>query len=104
MDDGLSAAVRKVFVSLYREGLVYRGKRLINWDPKGKTTVSDAEVDHDERDSHLWHIAYRAKDGRFTIEIATTRPETMLGDTAIAVHPEDERYTAFIGMRVVLRR
>ena len=102
MDDGLSAAVRKVFVALYREGLVYRGKRLINWDPKGKTTVSDAEVDHVERDSHLWHIAYPSKDGRFTIEIATTRPETMLGDTAIAVHPEDERYAALIGKSVVL--
>jgi valyl-tRNA synthetase len=102
MDDGLSAAVRKVFVALYREGLVYRGKRLINWDPKGKTTVSDAEVDHIERDSHLWHIAYPSKDGRFTVEIATTRPETMLGDTAIAVHPEDERYAALIGKSVVL--
>ncbi len=102
MDDGLSAAVRKVFVALYREGLVYRGKRLINWDPKGKTTVSDAEVDHVERDSHLWHIAYPSRDGQFTIEIATTRPETMLGDTAIAVHPEDERYTALVGKSVVL--
>ncbi|MGC2130616.1 MAG: valine--tRNA ligase [Candidatus Aquilonibacter sp.] len=102
MDDGLSAAVRKVFVALYREGLVYRGKRLINWDPKGKTTVSDAEVDHVERDSHLWHIAYPSKDGRITIEIATTRPETMLGDTAIAVHPDDERYTALIGKSVAL--
>ena len=102
MDDGLSAAVRKVFVALYREGLVYRGKRLINWDPKGKTTVSDAEIDHVERDAHLWHIRYPSKDGTFAIEIATTRPETMLGDTAIAVHPHDERYAALVGKRVVL--
>jgi valyl-tRNA synthetase len=102
MDDGLSAAVRKVFVALYREGLIYRGKRLINWDPKGKTTVSDAEIDHVERDAHLWHIRYPSKDGGFAIEIATTRPETMLGDTAIAVHPDDERYTALVGKRVVL--
>ncbi len=97
MDEQLSAAVRKVFVSLYREGLIYRGKRLINWDPKGKTTVSDAEVDHVERDSHLWHVRYPSKDGSYSIEIATTRPETMLGDVAIAVHPDDERYKALIG-------
>jgi valyl-tRNA synthetase len=102
MDDGLSAAVRKVFVALYREGLVYRGKRLINWDPKGKTTVSDAEVEHVERDSTLWHIRYTSKDGSFGIEIATTRPETMLGDTAIAVHPQDDRYAQFVGKTVVL--
>jgi len=102
MDDGLSAAVRKVFVALYREGLVYRGKRLINWDPKGKTTVSDVEIEHVERDSHLWHIRYDAADKSYAIEIATTRPETMLGDVAIAVHPEDERYRALIGKTVLL--
>ncbi len=102
MDEGLSAAVRKVFVALYREGLIYRGKRLINWDPKGKTTVSDAEIDHVERDAQLWHIRYVSQDGSFAIEIATTRPETMLGDTAVAVHPDDERYAAFVGKRVVL--
>ena len=102
MDDGLSAAVRKVFVTLYREGLVYRGKRLINWDPKGKTTVSDAEVDHVERDAHLWHVRYPSKDGSFSIEIATTRPETMLADVAIAVHPEDERYAALVGKTVLV--
>ncbi len=101
MDEQLSAAVRKVFVSLYREGLVYRGKRLINWDPKGKTTVSDAEVDHREEDSHLWHVRYPSKDGSYSIEIATTRPETMLGDVAIAVHPDDERYKALIGKTVL---
>ena len=102
MDDGLSAAVRKAFVSLYREGLIYRGNRLINWDPKGKTTVSDAEVDHVERDAHLWHVRYPAADGAFAVEIATTRPETILGDVAIAVHPEDERYAALVGKRVLV--
>jgi valyl-tRNA synthetase len=101
MDEQLSAAVRKVFVSLYREGLIYRGKRLINWDPKGKTTVSDAEVDHVEQDSYLWHVRYPSKDGSFAIEIATTRPETMLADVAIAVHPDDERYTLLIGKTVL---
>src|SRR5579862_1763283 len=101
MDDGLSAAVRKVFVQLYREGLVYRGKRLINWDPKGKTTVSDAEVDHVERDATLWRVKYPSKDGSYSIEVATTRPETMLADVAIAVHPEDERYANLIGKSVL---
>jgi len=102
MDDGLSVAVRKVFVELYRQGLVYRGRRLINWDPKGKTTVSDAELDHVERDSHLWHIRYGSKNGSYALEIATTRPETMLGDVAVAVHPEDVRYAGLIGKTVVL--
>ena len=102
MDDGLSAAVRKVFVDLYREGLIYRGNRLINWDPKGKTTVSDAEVDHVERDAFLWHVRYPSVDGSFSIEIATTRPETILGDVAVAVHPDDERYAALIGKRVLV--
>lgn len=101
MDDGLSAAVRKVFVALYREGLIYRGKRLINWDPKGKTTVSDAEIDHVERDSFLWHVKYPSKDGTYSIAVATTRPETMLGDVAIAVHPDDERYRELIGKTVL---
>jgi valyl-tRNA synthetase len=103
MDDALSAAVRKVFVSLYREGLIYRGKRLINWDPKGKTTVSDAEVDHVERDSFLWHITYPFdRDGTIGVTVATTRPETMLGDVAIAVHPDDERYVHLVGKSVWL--
>jgi valyl-tRNA synthetase len=101
MDDGLSNAVRKVFVQLYREGLVYRGKRLINWDPKGRTTVSDAEVDHVECDAHLWRVRYPSKDGSYAIEVATTRPETMLADVAIAVHPEDERFAHLIGKRVL---
>jgi valyl-tRNA synthetase len=103
MDDGLSAAVRKVFVALYREGLIYRGKRLINWDPKGQTTVSDAEVDHVERDATLWHVRYPGADGAdVSIVVATTRPETILGDVAIAVHPEDERYAGAIGKRVLV--
>ena len=107
MDEGLSAAVRKVFVSLYREGLIYRGKRLINWDPKGKTTVSDAEIDHVERDAFLWHVRYPVCGDAPTgagdsIVIATTRPETMLGDVAVAVHPDDERYAPLVGKHVRL--
>ncbi|MHB8146915.1 MAG: valine--tRNA ligase [Vulcanimicrobiaceae bacterium] len=108
MDDGLSAAVRKVFVKLYREGLIYRGKRLINWDPKGKTTVSDAEVEHVERDAHMWKIRYplaatsAGEPAAEYIEIATTRPETMLGDVAIAVHPDDERYASLVGKAVLV--
>jgi valyl-tRNA synthetase len=103
MDDGLSVAVRRVFVSLYREGLIYRGKRLINWDPKGKTTVSDAEVEHDERDAALWYVRYPADGGEgIDVTVATTRPETILGDVAIAVHPDDERYAAAIGRRVLV--
>lgn len=103
MDEGLSAAVRKVFVDLYREGLVYRGKRLINWDPKAKSTISDAEVEHVERDAFLWRIRYPfAHDDAGGIEVATTRPETMLGDVAIAVHPGDERYKHLIGKTVLV--
>ncbi len=102
MDDGLSAAVTRVFVELYREGLIYRGTRLVNWDPKAQSTLSDAEVEDVERMGFLWHIRYRTEDGNGAIEVATTRPETMLGDTAVAVHPDDERYRSFIGRRVVL--
>ena len=104
MDDGLSAAVRRVFVHLYREGLIYRGKRLVNWDPKGKTTVSDAEVDRVERDATLWHVRYPVSrdDLHSGITIATTRPETILADVAIAVHPDDERYASLIGTHVLV--
>ena len=102
MDPGLSAAVAKVFVALYREGLIYRGTRLVNWDPVSQSTLSDAEVDDEERDGFLWHIRYPSEDGSFSIEVATTRPETMLGDTAVAVHPDDERYRALLGKHVVL--
>lgn len=103
MDERLSAAVNRVFVRLYREGLIYRGKRLINWDPKAQTTVSDGELDHVERDGTLWRIRYPfAKEGGDGIEIATTRPETMLGDVAIAVHPADPRYADLVGRNVWL--
>src|SRR6202162_1101669 len=102
MDPGLSAAVAKVFVALYREGLIYRGTRLVNWDPVSQSTLSDAEVDDEERDGFLWHVRYPSEDGSFSIEGATTRPETMLGDTAVAVHPDDDRYRALVGKYVVL--
>jgi valyl-tRNA synthetase len=106
MDEGLSAAVRKVFVQLYREGLIYRGKRLINWDPKGKTTVSDAEVEHVDRDATLWYVKYPfvggALNGDDGIVVATTRPETILADVAIAVHPHDERYGRWAGKSVLV--
>jgi valyl-tRNA synthetase len=102
MDDGLSAAVTKVFVDLYHQGLIYRGTRLVNWDPQSQSTLSDAEVENEERDGSLWHVRYPSEDGSFSIEVATTRPETMLGDVAVAVHPDDERYRGMIGKRVVL--
>ncbi len=103
MDDGLSAAVRKVFVTLYREGLIYRDKRLVNWDPKLQTAISDLEVENLEVKGSLWHIRYpiESEPGRF-ITVATTRPETMLGDTAVAVHPEDPRYRDLIGEHAIL--
>ncbi|MDB5028491.1 MAG: valyl-tRNA synthetase, partial [Candidatus Eremiobacteraeota bacterium] len=102
MDPGLSAAVIKVFVDLYNDGLIYRGTRLVNWDPKAQSTLSDAEVEDDERDTSLWHIRYRAEDGGEGLVIATTRPETYLGDVAVAVHPDDERYRHLVGKNVVL--
>jgi len=88
MDEGCSAAVREVFLRLYERGLIYRGSYLINWCPKCHTTISDIEVEHEEKEGHLWHIRYPLADGTGFIEVATTRPETMLGDTAVAVHPE----------------
>ncbi|PWE55424.1 valine--tRNA ligase [Metarhizobium album] len=116
MDEGLSQAVLEVFVSLYKEGLIYRGKRLVNWDPKFETAISDLEVENKEADGHMWHFKYPLADGetytyvekdadgnvvlqeeRNYISIATTRPETMLGDGAVAVHPSDERYAAIVG-------
>jgi valyl-tRNA synthetase len=102
LDEGLSAAVVKVFVALYREGLIYRGTRLVNWDPVSQSTLSEAEVDDEERDGFLWRIRYPGADGTFSLEVATTRPETMLGDTAVAVHPDDERYAHLIGKEVLL--
>src|SRR6202795_3002957 len=103
MDEGLSAAVRRVFVTLYREGLIYRDKRLVNWDPEMHTVISDLEVDKRETKGSLWHIRYpvEGEPGRF-ISVATTRPETMLGDTGVAVHPEDPRYADVVGKSVRL--
>ena len=102
MDEGLSRTVTEVFVRLYREGLIYRGKRLVNWDPKLGTAVSDLEVESFEEQGHLWHIRYPRVDGKGCVVVATTRPETMLGDVAVAVHPEDERYQDLIGQAVHL--
>jgi len=102
MDAGLSAAVTHVFVRLYDEGLIYRGTRLVNWDPKARSTLSDAEIENEERDTFLWHLRYRGEDGGEGLVIATTRPETLLGDVAVAVHPGDTRYGHLIGKNVVL--
>ncbi len=102
MDEGCNQAVREVFVDLYNKGLIYRGDRIINWCPVCKTALSDAEVEYEEQSSHLWHIRYPAVDGGEGVVVATTRPETMLGDTGVAVHPEDERYTALVGQKVIL--
>jgi valyl-tRNA synthetase len=102
LDEGLSAAVRRVFVRLYKEGLIYRDKRLVNWDPQFQTAISDLEVEQREVEGQFWHFAYPLEDGSGEIVVATTRPETMLGDTAVAVHPSDERYQDLIGKNVRL--
>jgi valyl-tRNA synthetase len=102
MDDKLSSVVTETFVRLYEQGLIYRGKRLVNWDPVLKTAVSDLEVESEEEDGFLWHIRYPLADGSGSVVVATTRPETMLGDTAVMVHPEDERYSAIVGKTVKL--
>ncbi len=102
MDEGCSTAVKRACVDLYNRGLIYRGDRIINWCPRCKTALSDAEVEYSEQDSSLWHIRYRAEDGGEGLVVATTRPETMLGDTAVAVHPEDERYAHLVGKNVIL--
>ena len=102
MDEGLSQAVRETFVRLYEDGLIYRGKRLVNWDPVLHTAVSDLEVVSEEESGHLWHMRYPLADGSGHLVVATTRPETMLGDTAVAVHPDDERYQALIGKTIRL--
>ena len=102
LDDGLSAAVRKVFVTLHKQGLIYRDKRLVNWDPQFQTAISDLEVELKEVDGAYYHFAYPLEDGSGEIVVATTRPETMLGDTAVAVHPDDERYRALVGKQVRL--
>ena len=100
LDEGLSAAVRKVFVTLFKQGLIYRDKRLVNWDPELQTAISDLEVEQREVDGHFWNLAYPLADGSGEIVVATTRPETMLGDTAVAVHPNDERYQGLVGKMV----
>ncbi|SKA89265.1 valyl-tRNA synthetase [Caloramator quimbayensis] len=102
MDEGLNRAVREVFVRLYNRGLIYQGKRIINWCPRCMTALSDAEIEYSEKSGNLWHIKYPVKDSGEYIIVATTRPETMLGDTAIAVHPEDERYKHLIGKTAIL--
>src|SRR5262245_54496048 len=108
MDVGFSRAVREVFVRLYDEGLIYRGRRLVNWDPQLGTAISDLEVENEEEQGSLWHFRYPLSDGKRTsdgadhIVVATTRPETMLGDTAVAVHPDDPRYKDLVGARVRL--
>ncbi len=103
MDEGLSVAVREVFVTLFKQGLIYRDRRLVNWDPKFQSAISDLEVESREIRGSIWHIRYDIDDGSGrSITVATTRPETMLGDTAVAVHPTDERYTDLVGLHVVL--
>lgn len=102
MDEGLSLAVREVFVRLFREGLIYRGDYIINWCPRCQTALSDLEVEHEQEEGHLYYIKYPLEDAKEFLVVATTRPETMLGDTAVAVHPEDRRYMKFIGRKVIL--
>ncbi len=102
MDEGLSSAVREVFNNLYEKGLIYRGYRIINWCPKCTTALSDAEVEYAEEEGHFWHIRYPVKGSDEYVTVATTRPETMLGDTAVAVNPEDERYTHLVGKTLIL--
>ena len=108
MDEGMSAAVQEVFVRLYNDDLIYRGKRLVNWDPKLHTAISDLEVENKEKQGSMWHFRYPLADGELTadgkdyLEVATTRPETMLGDSAVAVHPDDERYQSLIGKFILL--
>ena len=102
MDDNLSRAVRTTFVRLYEEGLIYRGQRITNWCPKCLTAISDAEMEYQEKNGHFWHISYPFTDGSGQLEIATTRPETMLGDTAVAVHPDDERFAHLVGKTIRL--
>lgn len=102
MDEGLSKAVQEVFIRLYKKGWIYKGSRIINWCPKCQTSISDVEVIHEEQAGHFWHLRYPYADGSGYIEVATTRPETMLGDTAVAVHPDDERYADKVGKMVIL--
>lgn len=102
LDEGCSKAVNEVFVRLYEKGLIYRGERIINWCPNCETSISDAEVEYAEKAGHFWHLRYPLEDGSGYLELATTRPETMMGDTAVAVHPDDERYQHLIGKMLIL--
>lgn len=102
MDEGCSRAVKEVFVNMYEKGLIYRGERIINWCPHCKTSISDAEVEYEDQAGHFWHLRYPFKDGSGYLELATTRPETLLGDTAVAVNPNDERYKDFVGKTLIL--
>ena len=102
LDEGLTDAVKTVFVRLYEKGFIYKGEKMVNWCPYCDTSISDAEVEFEEADTHLWHLSYKTPDGKNEIIVATTRPETMLGDTAVAVHPDDERYKDLIGKTVVV--
>lgn len=102
MDEGCSRAVREVFVSLYEKGLIYQGTRITNWCPRCNTALSDIEVEHETEQGHLWHLRYKFKDSDEYVEIATTRPETMFGDTGVAVHPDDERYKNLVGKTLIL--
>lgn len=102
LDEGCSKAVREVFVNLYEKGLIYQGERMVNWCPHCRTTISDAEVEYEDQAGHFWHLRYPFKDGSGYVELATTRPETMLGDTAVAVNPNDERYKDLIGKTLIL--
>ena len=102
MDEGCSEAVLEVFTRLYEKGYIYKGSRIINWCPVCHTSISDAEVEHEEQAGHFWHINYPIADGSGYVEIATTRPETLLGDTAVAVNPDDDRYKHLIGKTLKL--
>ncbi len=102
LDEGCNKAVKEVFVRLYEKGLIYRGERIVNWCPVCLTSISDAEVEYEEQAGHFWHLRYPLKDGSGYLELATTRPETMLGDTAVAVHPDDERYKHLVGKTLIL--
>ena len=102
MDEGRSKAVKEVFINYYNKGLIYRGERIINWCPHCRTSISNAEVEYEDQAGHFWHLKYPLTDGSGYVELATTRPETLLGDTAVAVNPKDERYKDIVGKTLTL--